>query len=221
MTTQQAIDYLQSIPEGGQVFNQSRYEDTFTLLLLDAGRCAWLQDMYLKDKRLPAICYQKYYPELNLYTQPTSGLIAKFKMPDIIRLDEHSDGIRYAGTDDYSGEPANNLDRIQSRAWLSTYSKHPVMNPNTNRTYSFLYDGNTNTLEFRGKAKFMKAPLMECLFMHPTSLPLFNYDMDQYPLPMDGIYAVEKMIFNSDTRIVEATNPKVAFAQSQTPPIKK
>ncbi len=220
MRTQEILDLIGAIPEGGIITSQNRLDNKFLLSLLDVSRATWIQQTYMQDKRLPVICYQKYYPELNLYIQPSSGAIAKFQMPDIIRLDSHSDGIRYAGTDDYSGEPANNLDRIQSRAWLSTYSKHPVMNPNTDRTYSFLYDANTNTLEFRGKARFMKAPLMECLFMHPTTLPLFNYELDQYPLPNDGIYAIEKMIFSSDTRIVEATSPKVAFAQSQTPPIK-
>ncbi len=216
------IDLISRIPEGGIVTSENRMDRLFILSLLDAGRAAWLRDNYKRDKRIPAICYQKYYPEYSAYLQPSKGCFKKFTMPDVVSFDENSDGIRYAGSDDYDNNGTNNFDRVKSRAWLATYNSHPVMNTNNNRTYSFLYDASAGTLEFRGeKASFIRTPLVEAVFMHPLVIPTFNNDLDDYPLPMDGVYAVEKMIFANDTRIVEATTPKVAFQPSNTAPIKK
>ena len=213
MTAPQIIDLYQSIEEGGLAININRFDDAFVLALLDEGRSLWLIDMYKTSPRLPAIAYQKFYPEFSLPLQTGDVCVKKFLMPDIIRLDEHSDGIRYAGEDDYDNDNTNNFSRIQSRAWKSTYKNHPVMNPA--RFFSFLYDGANKTLEFSGKASMVEAPLMECLFKHPTEIPTFNYDLDDYPLSLDGIYAVKKMITMSDTRLAEMTSPKPAFSQPQ------
>jgi len=219
MTTPQILDQFQRLPEGGLMVDTNRYDPLFLLSLLDAGRAAWVVEMYRKDKRIEPVFYQKYYPSYSIPLQPTDKCYAKFLMPDILRLDEHSDGIRYVGYDDYNGGTANNFRRIVSRAWVSTLSNHPVMNPN--RAFSFLYDGSAKILELRGKAKLVEAPLVEALFKHPLDIPTFNRDTDDYPITMDGIYAVEKMITASDTRLVEATTPKPAFEQSQTPFPKK
>lgn len=221
MTAKQMRDEISSLGEGGQITADNRYDPIFLQLLLDSTRAFWIRDQYLKDKRLPAICYQKFYPEYATDLQPTKKCFKKFIMPDIIRLDEHSDGIRYAGSDDSEGNGTNAFDRVQSRAWLATYNQHPVMNVNNNRTWSFLYDASAKTLELRGnKASYVRTPMLECLFMHPLEIPLFNEELDDYPLPLDGFYAIEKMIFASDTRIVEATTPKVAFQPPNTPMLK-
>ncbi len=217
MTIYQITDMISRIPEGGILTNLSRFDPLFLQSLVDISRAFWIQDTYRKDSNLPAVCYQKFYPEYSRELQPPKGCYKKFLMPDIIRLDENSDGIRYVGSDDYNGSVTNAFDRIESRAWLATYGAHPVMNPNNDRTFSFLYDASAGTLEFRGeKASMTRTPLIECLFMHPLQIPTFNKEVDDYPIPLDGIYAIEKMIFQSDTRIVDATKPKVAFEQSNT-----
>ncbi len=210
MTTRDVIDILERELEGAITTSENKYDFDHMLSLLDLGRAVWLVDSYAKDKRLAPTCYQKYYPQLSIPLQPTDNCFKKFQMPDIIRLDEHSDGIRYVGSDDYNSPDTNNFSRIVSRAWLSTYKKHPVMNPN--RFFSFLYDADAQILELYGKANLTEAPLVEALFKHPTQLPTFNIDTDDYPLPLDGIKAVEMMITQSDTRLMEATTPRPAFA---------
>jgi len=213
MTLSQIIDLYQSIPEGAIATNVNKFDELFMIAILDEGRAYFLQESYKTDQRLPAISYQKFYPKFELELQAGDKCVKKFLMPDIIRLDEHSDGIRYAGEDDYDNNDTNNFSRIQSRAWKSTFMKHPVMNPN--RFFSFLYDGANKTLEFSGKANMVEAPLMECIFKHPTEIPTFNKEVDDYPLSLDGIYAVQKMITMNDTRLAEMTSPKAAFSQPQ------
>lgn len=218
MKTKDALDIIARLPEGGIVTNLNRYDKNFLLALLDLGRAAWLVEFYKANKRLAPICYQKFYATLSLSLQ-TTPKFKRFQMPDIVELDEHSNGIRYAGEDDYNNDGTNNFAGIQSRAVLSNYKKHPVMNPN--RFFSYLYDANAGIIEFRGKANMIEKPLIEALFKHPFEIPTFNKDTDDYPLPLDGIYAVEKMISTGDTRLVESTVPKVAFEPSQTPYPKK
>ncbi len=212
MTTQEIFGLLFNV-EGAIETNVSKLDDPYMLALLDSGRNVWLVETYKNDKRLPPICYQKYYPTYSLDLQPTDKCFKKFLMPDIIRLDEHSDGIRYVGEDDYDDEGTNNFARVQSRAWLSNYKKHPVMNPN--RYFSHLYDGSAGILELRGKARLVEKPLVEALFKHPLQIPTFNKEQDQYPLSLDGIYAVKGMITSNDTRLAEMTTPKPAFAPPQ------
>lgn len=212
MLTDQFIDIIQRTVSGDIVTADNKYDDAYVLQLIDGARAVWLVQMYAIDKRIAPICYQKYYPEFSLPLQPTDRCFAKFKMPDIVKLDSNSDGIRYAGSDDYEGGEANNFRRIVSRAWLSTFYKHPIMNP-ASRFYSTMYDASNQTLEFRGKARFIKKPLIEAVFKHPTDIPTFNRDADDYPLSMDGITAVQHMIFQNDTRIVESTKPTPAFGQ--------
>lgn len=218
MKTNDILDSLQRVLEGGLVTSDNKFDKIYLLMLLDLGRAEWLVESYAKDKRLSPVCYQKYYPTLSLPLQTTPAF-KKFRMPDIVRLDEHSNGIRYIGEDDYANDCTNNFVGIQSRAVLSNYNKHPVMN--TNRFFSYLYDGDAQILELRGKARLVEKPLFECLFKHPTEIPTFNRDLDDYPLPLDGIYSVERMITTNDTRLMEATVPKPAFAQSETPFPKK
>ncbi len=216
MLITEIIDLIQSDPEGAQSVNVNRWDDDFLINLIDLGRAAWAIESYMKDKRLEPILYQKFYPKYSLPLQPTDKCYAKFLMPDIIRLDEHSDGIRYVGEDDYNGGGVNNFRRVVSRAWLSTFNNHPVMN--TNRAYSFLYDGSSGILELRGKATPVKEPLVEALFKHPLQIPTFDRDANDYPLTLDGINAVKNMILTSDARLVENTNPKAAFTQGAQMP---
>jgi len=219
MKTDELIDIVQRTVSGDIVTADNKYDDAYILQLIDGARAVWLVQIYAIDKRIAPICYQKYYPEYSITLQPKDRCFAKFKMPDIVKLDEHSDGIRYAGSDDYNGGQANDFRRIVSRAWLSTFFKHPIMNPST-RFYSALYDASSGVLELRGKAKFVKTPLVEALFKHPTQIPTFNRELDDYPLSIDGITAIQKMIFENDTRIVESTRPSAAFG-SPAPLLKK
>lgn len=221
MKTRQILDLISGMPEGAITTNENRFDFKYLLSLLDEARAAWIQQVYMQDKRLAPILYQKYYPDYSQPLQPGEKCYAKFLMPDIVRLDEHSDGLRYVGYDDGEGGVANNFQRIVSRATLASYANHPVMNPYNERTYSFLYDGASGILELYGKGRFIrKPPLIEAVFKHPTEVPSFNLDHDDYPLTMDGINAVTNMIFAADTRISEQTAPKPAFTVSQSIPKK-
>lgn len=211
MKTKQLLDKISAMPEGGIVSAINRYDFFYLLSVLNSFRAQFIRDAYSKKKRLNPRWYQKHWPT---WTEDAkSDCFTKFYMPAVVSLDNNSDGIRYVGTID--GDQG--FMRIYSRQTLSDMQRHGVMNPGNNRNTYFLFDGNQNELEIRGKHFNTREMLTESIFSDPTAVPTFNVLMDDYPLSEDDIPAVEQMIFSANTRIVETTAPMQAFTGGQVP----
>lgn len=216
MRTQKILDKIAAIGEGGMITEENRFDQEFLLTVLNSFRAQYLRDTYLKTKRINPICYQKFHPVYEPTFQNSGACYAKFKVPNTIQLDVHSDGLRYFGTDPVTAGCSKNFRRVTSRAWLSTFNNHQVTSSSSTRFISYLYDGALETAEIYGKGKFMIfPPLIEGLFSDPTSVPMFNFDISEYPLNIDALPMIEQMIFAANTRFVESTAPTPAFATQQ------
>lgn len=218
MILAEICERIQRLPEGGLVTSENRYDYEYLVTLWNTYRAHYIQETYYKNRRINPVCYQKFYPEYESYFQDSTNCYAKFSVPNVISLDDKSDGFRYLGTDPVLTGQSKAFKRIQSRAWLSTYQNHKVTNPNTDRDVYFLYDGSLQTVELYGKGKFITTPpLVEGLFADPTKIPTFNKEKDQYPIDDDSIPEIEEMIYTAHTRIVEGTVPTPAFAPNPQP----
>ena len=210
---------IQGTPEGATVFAENRYDQRYVETVFNTYRGKYIRMNYQLNKRIHPSCYQKFYPEYNPYAQPKNGCFATFAIPNIIAIDEHGDGLRYVGTDEFVTGKTMNFRRVPSRGWLSTYNYHPVMTTKNSSWIGFLYDASSGIIELYGNgATITNPPLVDAIFANPFDVPTYNKTLDQYPINDDAIPEIEKMIFMDNTRIAEATHPTPAFT---TNPLQK
>lgn len=218
MKIDELVDRLQRLPEGGIMTSENRFDYEYCVSVWNTYRAFFIQETYAKNKRINPICYQKYHPTYEKDFQDNNGCYVKFFCPNVISLDDKSDGLRYVGTDPVKTGMSNGFKRVQSRSWLSTYNNHSVTNVNNSRAVYYLLDGQMQTMELYGNGTFIKVPpLIEGLFADPTVIPTWNKDYDPYPIDDDSVPEIEEMIYTAHTRIVEGTSPTPAFTQSYQP----
>jgi len=216
MILNKILDRIYSLVEGAEIVPDNNYDFGWGVSTLNNFRAQYLRNLYLRNKRINPICYQKYYPDFESAFQNTGACFAKFVVPNVISLDSNSDGFRYVGSIGDDGDSEAFI-RVQSRAWLSTYNNHPVTNVNNDRGVYYLYDGAMHTLELYGNGKLVKSPMVEAIFANPLEVPTYNIDKDDYPLPEDCLPEIETMIFAGQTRIIESTTPTPAFQPQMMP----
>ncbi len=181
------------MPNGGVVNSNDRWEDGYIDKIINTYRARLIKAIYNGNKRINPQCYQKHWPEYEELLQDDDGCTVKFRHPEVISLDDRSDGFRYIGGIDC----ANNFARIQSRAWVSTFNDNRITKVNTRRRTSVLYDGNAQILEVYGDPELDQI-LTESLLANPMSIPTYNIDVDQYPLNEDLISDMLAMVWNDN-----------------------
>lgn len=200
MTLKEIVEHVQATPEGAVISDRSRFDIGYLESVIITYRARLLRLIYLKNKRINPVCYQKHWPkfEVDLQDDPC---VVKFRHPEVISLDDMSDGFRYIGalsfTDAYP--------RIKSTAWLSTFNHNRVTAANNDRRTTVLYDGNQQVIEVRGNLEIEEI-MTESLLANPLSVPTYNKAVDQFPLNEDLIPDLLAMIFQEQTSI-EATVP--------------
>ncbi len=194
------------LPNGGVINSNDRWEDGYIDKIIGTYRARLLKAIYAGNKRINPQCYQKHWPEYEELLQDNDGCTVKFRHPEVISLDDRSDGFRYIGGLDC----ANNFPRIHSRAWVSTFNDNRITKVNTRRRTSVLYDGNAQILEVYGDPEIEEI-LTESLLADPTSIPTYNITEDQYPLSEDLITDMISMIWNdnisTEARITVGNSP--------------
>ncbi len=205
-------ELVSRIPDGGVVNSNDRWDMGYLEKLVHTYRARLLKAIYLSNKRINPVCYQKHWPEYEELLQDDDGCTVKFRHPEVISLDDRSDGFRYIGGTDC----ASNFARIHSRAWVSTFNDSRITNVNNRRRTSVLYDGSAQVLEIYGNPE-VDSILTESLLATPTDIPTYNKDQDQYPLSEDLITDMISMIFNdniaTELRIPVGNNPIVNMAK--------
>lgn len=197
MTQRELKEVIQRLPSGGIMTDSNRYDDAYIIALMNTYRGLVLKTVYQKDKRINPVCYQKYYPRYESDLQDTACHV-KFRMPEVICMDEHSDGLRFMGSID--GDVS--FRRVHSRAKLAIYNSHKIMNVNNKRAISVLYDGNDQILEVYGN-KDLKEMMVEGIFVNPNDIPTYNALLDQYPFSEDYVPLLQNMILREVTSVAE------------------
>lgn len=186
------LEEISRLPNGGVVNEIDRWDMGYLSALARTYRARLAMAVYGGNKRLHPAWYQKHWPEYDAVLND-DNCVVKFRHPEIIMLDNQSDGFRYIGATDCN----NNFARIQSRAWVSTFRNNRVTNSSISRKASVLYDGSAQILEIYGDTE-IDAILTESLLADPESIPTFNSDVDEYPIPENLIPDLVGMIFNDN-----------------------
>lgn len=200
MLIKEIIELAQRLPDGGVISDRTRYDGGYIESTIGLFRSRILKLVYQKNKRINPVCYQKHWPEFEKDLQDDNCCV-KFRHPEVISLDDQSDGFRYIGALEF----AKAYPRINSRAWLSTVNDNRVMAANNNRRATVLYDGNLQILEVRG-LPLLEEIMTESILADPLSVPTFNKIYDQYPFPNDLIPDLMQMMMQEQIA-VEAAKP--------------
>ncbi len=208
MILKSITELLERIPNGGVIDSNDRWNPGYLDALVGTYRARLAQAVYANNKRLHPQWYQKHWPEYDDLLQENEDCCVKFRHPEVVMLDDRSDGFRYIGSTDCN----NNFARVQSRAWLSTFNNNKVTATNNKRRATVLYDGSAEILEIYGDMEIDEI-LTESLVANPLLIPTFNPESDQYPIPESLIPDLVGMIFNDNV----ATELRMPYGF--TPPV--
>lgn len=200
MTLPEIIDYIKRNPSGGIATDESRFDDVYLESILNVYRAQVLKLVYQKDNRINPVCYQRHYPEFEKKLQDGALCKVLFRSPEVISFDSRSDGFRYVGSIDC----ANAFRRHQSRATLSTVIKNKFLNIESGRFTSYLYNGSDQLIEVYGNPMIQEL-LIEAVFADPSEIPIYNKQIDQYPVNEDLLPMIFEQVFKAVTGPQAAT----------------
>jgi len=198
MKLKEITEMCSRLPDGGIVNDRTRYDQGYLEMTVNVFSRRLLKMLYLKNRRINPVCYQKHWPIYEKDLQD-DRCVTKFRHPEVVSLDDQSDGLRYAGTVDF----ANNYARIKSRGALSTMNKNRIMAADNSRRPTVLYDGNMQIIEVRG-TEMLREIMTESILADPMSIPTFNKELDEYPFPNDLVPDLLQMIFSEETSIASS-----------------
>jgi hypothetical protein len=201
MKLQSITEAISRLPQGGIVDSTDRWDQGYLEFLAITYRTKLSQLIYQRDKRLNPMFYQKNWPIFEPLLQDNPCCV-KFRHPEVMSLDQNSDGFRYVGTLNF----AKAFSRVQSRSWLATFNDNPITQVSAfEGKGEFLYDGSSQILEIYGMPQFT-SPLTECLFNNPLDVITYNKSVDDFPVPNNLIPDLVQMIYN-DNILTEDRKP--------------
>ena len=203
MNTIEIIESLAKMPSGAIFTDESRYNELYLISIANKFRAEAIREYYRINKRINPVCYQRFYPEY-VQEEQYEWCFYRFKCPQVINMDDISNGFRFVGTLNSS----KSFDIIKTRGELSTFLNHPVLTPAAGRNVCALHDGTTGYWEIYAKGnKLPKFFVVEMIQQNPLDNPEFNVDFSEYPVSNDLLPMMESLVYQANTSISSATQP--------------
>ena len=205
MTIDEITERVIRLPSGGIITDETRFDKPFVKSLINTVRGEVARKRFKETNAIHPTYYQRFFLEVDPEIQDNACFV-RFSCPAPISLSGGGDGFRYIGTDPSISGESIAWSRIKTRGGLGNFNAHKVMKAAMLKTTSALWDASTNTFEVYGN-KLIENGLVEAVFGDPLSIPLFNEEFDDYPMPADDISYMEQIIFKTNTAIIVNANP--------------
>jgi len=187
----ECIEILMLADEGGVFSDESRFDRGTMIGILDAGRGYGLSEIYKSNTRVHENFIQRVYPEYKEALQQ-DDCITIFEIPRTVPINTRMDGLLHVGPRDGHG---GGFTKIRTRGQLSSRRRHRVHELAMSLRTHYLNDTTRGYLEiYKPDNKKIKHILVEGIFQHPTEIPGFNLEEDEYPITMDALKRVEDMV---------------------------
>lgn len=177
-----AEDIVRSF-QGGVSTNADKWPTDFSIYLLDQIRGVVILEFYGSSKqvRLHNSLMQPYSvtkvtAEQVLHPISQKECSIRFKMPQVLMINDLIDGVGYIGSKD----GITNYRRVRTRAELAGLYKHETQSPAAG-IYTYALVDVDDFVEIHG-ADAQKELLINACFSSPTLVPGFNLDNDRYPI---------------------------------------
>jgi len=195
MTTLDAIDTIGSYKLGGKYTDESVANSQLRLLsLLNTARQKVLQGYYMSTKAVPQVCYQEF--DLVPIWEDEKCISFACRVPVIMNFPPPQLNGWDAVMPKCDG--AMPLVEIKTRNQLRTYRNNPYMGGAPTSGYYF-----TNGSIMEGFLKpNVKADGLtgRGILTEPQTVPNFNMELDEYPMPEDMFSDVKKLLEGDDGR---------------------
>jgi hypothetical protein len=197
MTLPEVRDIFRSLPSGGNLTDENRFDDNYLDQLIHSVRALSISNKAnVMKKRLP-IWYQSMIPEYSKDFQDGQKLCVKFQIPDVITLDARENGYGYCGTVE-----CNKAFRIWTdRGVFASACNDRIMNPTSGRTTNILFEG-SNYGEIYGATLITELPRFVAIFAIPTDVPTYNILTDQYPIDEGSIEDMINIMTKANLNII-------------------
>ena len=187
--------------QGGILTDETRFDQPTLNTLINTARAQTIQAIYFKNKRINPACYQTYFGDYDAALQVDDPCLVKFKCPPVINLDSNSDGFRFVGQVD----GVRGFKRVVSRGQLASYNDHPFMKVRNGRYVAALWSAPDGIWEiYNSPLKYLR---VEGIFANPFEIPTYNPDIDDYPISVEMLPAIEDFIFKTVTAVEAQTVP--------------
>lgn len=191
MTLPDLANRIASLPSGGFITDESKFDYGFIYSLIHTAAATAKSNRYTLEKKIHPSWWFPYYPEFDKLQQ-IDGCYYRFKLPQLIHLDPRNIGMEYIGS-----LQKNNQFRITvGRAKFAAMQKDRVMKMREGITYVLIDNG---FCEVYGSVRNF---FMNGLWFDVTQLPNYNTDSDNYPVDAKLITDIERIILQLNLNII-------------------
>jgi len=201
MILKDLVSQVIRLVSGGILTDETRYDFLDIEAKIHYARANVIQNFFAKTKRISGEWLQTYNATYDLASQESNEFV-RFVVPRTIPLDVFRDGFVYVG--DTTGNVAYR--RINNRAELANFNLHRITKIKSDIP-KFIYS--EGVIEVYGNNAMTKELRIDGIFANPTELPLYNQDIDNYPLSEDLISAVKDFLLKTSLGVEQQKKPDV------------
>lgn len=185
MNATACIEIMIAADEGGMFTDESRLNQAFLLGVLDMCRERYIQETYRTKRVIPSTWIQAYEAKADPLAQEDECW-TYFPFPDIIYVNEWMDGLVYIG----QSKGHTQFHRVNGNSGLALESGFDT---DTGLMLCKL-DTPNHRLGVKTGTSQMTRVYAEIIAKHPTQVPSFNIDKDDYPIDGAGMSWIEAFV---------------------------
>lgn len=193
MKIAEIAERISNLPGGGMTANTVEFDRPYLYSLIHAASAIAKSNYFIKHKKV----HQSWYFPLNITVdisqQVSAGCYFRYPLPQIIGLDGRQMGLGYAGT-----IVANQGFRVTvGRAAFASQQADRYMKVRSSVTDLLIEN---DYLELYGK--LARKIRLEAAWANVTDIENFSIERDEYPINIDLIPEIERIITQTDLLII-------------------
>lgn len=192
-TLPEIAERISNLPSGGMTTSVNELDRPYLYSLIHAATAMAKRNDFAKTKKV----HQSWYFPLNITVDMTqqvdSGCYFRYPLPQIIGLDGRQMGLGYAGT------------IVKNQGFRVTVGRAAFASQQADRVMR-VRDSKTDLLiendYFELYGKLARKVRLEAAWADVTEITSFNIEKDQYPVNIDLIPEIERIITQTDLLII-------------------
>lgn len=198
MTLPQIREHCAALPSGGYITVDSRLNNGLMDKSIHMGRAFIACERWKQYGEVPYSYYQEYKPDFSKAAQSADNCYTSFYgTPEIIALDGRASGLGYIGA---INDIKYNFREVANLAELSSYQNDRIMK--SGRKAYVLFIADEMRIYYQDKIKSLQ---INAIFSDPTTVPTYNVNYHNYPIPIEDIPKLETYLMQGSMGLIYKT----------------
>lgn len=198
MTLPEIYEHLGSLPSGGYMTVDSRFDKGYMYKCIHMARAFIVCERWKQYSNIPPVYYQRFKPKYEVLSQTADLCYARYyNVPDIIALDGRASGLGFVG----GNGTLCQFREVSSKGAFAAMQKDRVMKAGR-KAYALVLGGGEVDVYYKDVIKDME---LWAVFSDPTKVPLYNETLDQYPMDVSDIPKMETYLMQGSMGLVYKT----------------